>query len=194
MPNTMLSLQYATPLAWVEAVLADFNRFLIDHAAAEKKASGMAISMLSHYPDRPNIVSAMVDLAIEEMTHFREVIKLLHARGLQLAADTRDPYVNALRALARRDSEDYLLDRLLIAGIIEKRGCERFSLVAEALPEGKLQQFYQSISRSEAKHGELFLRLAGPWFAPENIATRLAQLLSEEAKIVAALPITAALH
>ena len=39
--------------------MADFDSFLLDHAAAEKKASGMAISMLSHYPDKVELVAAM---------------------------------------------------------------------------------------------------------------------------------------
>ena len=32
-------LLFDTPSAWVDAVLADFDSFLLDHAAAEKKAS-----------------------------------------------------------------------------------------------------------------------------------------------------------
>ena len=47
----MFELKYHTPFEWTEVVLADFETFLQDHAAAEKKASGMAMSMLSHYPD-----------------------------------------------------------------------------------------------------------------------------------------------
>ena len=41
------SLRFATPQAWIATVLADFDQFIIDHAAAEKKASGMVTSMLS---------------------------------------------------------------------------------------------------------------------------------------------------
>ena len=78
-----MKLRFNTPDSWIEAVLADFDTFLIDHAAAEKKASGMAMSMLSHYPDREVLVKAMTDLAIEELTHFRKVIKILYQRGLQ---------------------------------------------------------------------------------------------------------------
>ena len=62
-----------TQYPWVEVVLADFNTFLSDHASAEKKASGMALSMASHYPDRPDILIAMTDLAIEELTHYKPV-------------------------------------------------------------------------------------------------------------------------
>ena len=99
MPDSPL--RYATPLAWTEAVMADFDAFLLDHAAAEKKASGMAISMLSHYPDRVELVAAMAELAVEELTHYREVVKWIHRRGLLTAADRKDHYVLALRNAIR---------------------------------------------------------------------------------------------
>ncbi|MEY3006572.1 MAG: hypothetical protein RI942_914, partial [Pseudomonadota bacterium] len=68
-------LRQATSRDWIDTVMADFDTFLLDHAAAEKKASGMAISMLSHYPDKVELVSTMADLAVEELTHYREVVK-----------------------------------------------------------------------------------------------------------------------
>ena len=190
MPN----LRYSTPQLWVETVLADLDTFLIDHAAAEKKASGMAISMLSHYPDKPELVKAMIDLSIEEMTHFREVVKIMAARGVQLQADTRDSYVNQLRKHMRQGSELYMLDRLLIAGIIEARGCERFGLVAQGLPEGELKGFYKAITESEARHQELFEELALLYFPEAVVTARMDELLDAEAQICAALPIMCALH
>jgi tRNA-(ms[2]io[6]A)-hydroxylase len=192
MPDSPL--RHATPLAWTEAVMADFDAFLLDHAAAEKKASGMAISMLSHYPDRVELVAAMAELAVEELTHYREVVKWIHRRGLLTAADRKDHYVLALRNAIRTGSEVYLLDRLLTASIIEARGAERFALVAAALPPGALKKFYLSIARSEERHYELFLNLAGKYLDAQAIAARWDELLDIEAGIVAALPIQAALH
>lgn len=174
--------------------MADFDAFLLDHAAAEKKASGMAISMLSHYPDRVELVAAMAELAVEELTHYREVVKWIHRRGLLTAADRKDHYVLALRKAIRIGSEVYLLDRLLTASIIEARGAERFALVAAALPPGALKKFYLSIARSEERHYELFLNLAGKYLDAQVIAARWDELLDIEAGIVAALPIQAALH
>jgi tRNA-(ms[2]io[6]A)-hydroxylase len=191
MSNPLL---YTTPAAWTETVLADFDRFLLDHAAAEKKASGMAISMLSHYPDRVELVSAMADLAVEELTHYREVVKWIHQRGLITAADEKDPYVLQFRESMRRGREVYLLDRLLVAGIIEARGAERFGLVAQALEAGPLQKFYQSIARSEERHFELFLQLAGRYFDAATVQQRWDELLQVEADIVERLPLRAALH
>ena len=187
-------LKSPSPQAWTDCVLRDFDAFLLDHAAAEKKASGMALSMVSHYPDRPRLVLAMAELAVEEMVHFREVIKIIQSRGLTLGADVKDPYVNCIRGLLRQGSELYLLDRLLTAGVIEARGAERFGLIAEALPEGELKTFYRSITRSEDRHFELFLDLASEYFSAEIIESRWQEILTFESQVVSELPIRAALH
>ena len=125
-----------TPPGWLDAVFADFDAFLKDHASCEKKASGMALNIASHYPDRPALVNAMAELAVEELSHYREVVRLLTERGLPPGADSKDAYVGALNALIRRGSDVYLLDRLLQAAVIERRGHERFAMLAAALPSG----------------------------------------------------------
>lgn len=190
----MSILQYASCDGWLAAVMADFDGFMQDHASAEKKASGMAINLISHYPDRRELVAVMAELAVEELSHFREVIRLLHERGLQPAGDARDPYVAALRQTIRRGPDHYLLDQLLLGGIIEARGAERFGLIAEALPAGRLQTFYRAITRSEGRHHEVFFDLARHYFAPAEVEQRSAELLAQEAAICAALPLRAALH
>lgn len=183
-----------TDPAWVEAVLADFNTFLIDHAAAEKKASGMAMSMALRYRDRERLVTEMLDLAIEEMMHFRECVRLIHERGLQLLPDDKDDYVNALRAQVRTGRDTGFLDRLLIGSIIEARGVERFGLIAEALPEGEMKDFYVAITRSEERHNDLFFELAEAYFDEEEVVNRLDELVRFEAELLLSLPIRAALH
>lgn len=192
--STPLELRTATSKAWLDAVLGDFDRFLLDHAACERKASGMAMHLAAHYRDRAVLVDAMVDLACEELDHFREVYRLARDRGLVLAADEKDPYVNAMNALSRRGTEGYFLDRLLLAGIVEARGCERFGIVADALAEGDLKDFYQRITRSEARHHELFVSLAAEYFPEAEIRCRWEELLDCEGEIVAGLPARAALH
>lgn len=189
-----VDLAYQTPQAWVDAVMADFDRFLLDHATAEKKASGMAMSMLSHYPDRTELVNAMADLAIEEMTHFREVIKLVHERGGMAEKDEKDPYVNEFRKAFRRGKEEYFLDRMLVGAVIEARGAERFGLIAEALEPGKLKTFYTAITRSETRHEGLFVDLAYIYFDKAEVDKRLQELITIEADIVKQLPFRAALH
>ena len=179
---------------WIQAVLSDFDSFLQDHAAAEKKASGMALSMLSHYPDRILLVTKMTDLAIEELIHYREVLRWIHSRGLVTASDTKDPYVLGLRQVIRKETNTYLLDRLLTASVIEARGAERFALIADAIERPPLKNFYKSLAKSEARHYRLFLELAEEYFDSSAIELRWKEILNIEAEVVSKLPIRAALH
>ncbi len=189
-----MRLKIPTSSEWMEAVLSDFDSFLRDHASCERKASGSALNLASHYPDRRELVSTMIELAREELAHFAGVYGHMAARGLILGPDRKDPYVARLSREYRKGSEDYFLDRLLVAGILEARGCERFGLVAGALPAGDLKDFYAEIARSEVRHQDLYLRLALLYFAEPAVAARLEELLASEARIVAELPLRAALH
>lgn len=193
MPNLDLS---PTPDQWIECVLNDFDSFLLDHASAEKKASGMAINMLSHYPDKTHLVKVMTDLAIEELNHFKEVLKIIHDRNIVLAGDKKDPYINQFLKCIGKGTEQYLIDRLLIAGIIEARGHQRFSLIAEHLSseQKSLKSFYHTITRSEERHALVFIELATHYAENIDIDKRCSELLAQEAEIVAKLPIRAALH
>ena len=194
----MLELRVATADPWVAVVLDGFDDFLLDHAACERKASANALSLVTHYPDRQELVRLMIELAREELHHFQQVHQLIEDRGLLLTRDRKDPYLNALLKRIRRGREDYFLDRLLIAGIAEARGCERFGLISAALEksgaDSNLAAFYANLSESEARHRELFIDLAGLYFDPKDVASRLSEWLDDEARIVSELPIIAALH
>ncbi len=184
----------ATSAEWLRVVLGDFDSFLRDHASCEKKASGMALSVASHYPDKPELLNAMADLAVEELGHYREVRRLLTERGLSPGSDEKDPYMRGLQAHIRKGPDLYLLDRLLVAAVVEKRGCERFGLIAEALPDGSLKQFYKGITASENRHWRLFVNLATTHCKPDLIGPRLLELAAAEGKVLAGVPIRAALH
>lgn len=188
------TLQQPSPRAWLDCVLGDFNQFLVDHASCEKKASGMALSIISHYPDKPELIKAMLNLALEELSHFREVMTILMNRGLQAGADSKDEYVNRLHLAMNRGKQAYLMDRLLIASIVEARGAERFAMIAEALQDGHLKAFYEKIAQSESRHYQLFLDLAEQHCEPELLRPRLKELLELEASIIRDLPPKAALH
>ena len=180
--------------AWLQCVLSDFTTFIQDHAANERKASSMAMSMVSHYPDRTQLTRAMIDLALEELNHFRQVYRLIEERGLKLTADVKDLYVNALRQKLRKPSHDYFLDRLLSAAVIEARGAERFEMIGNALEDAKLASFYQTLARSESQHHQLFLDLALTYVDPSEVDPRLEFWLTEEAAVLAALPVRPRLH
>ncbi len=187
-------LRCATDPAWVEVVKSDFDRFLIDHAACERKASALAMSMVQHYPDKPELIQGMIDLAIEELAHFREVMKLMVQRGLRQSNDEKDPYINALLKHVRKGHAEYLLDRLLIFSIVERRGHERFYLMGQALEDEKLKDFYVRLANAEHRHYTLFMQLAHRYFDSAMVSARLDELLDAEADIVRRLPLRPAVH
>ena len=80
----MIKLKFKTPAGWAEGIVEAMDVFLPDHAAAEKKASSMAMTMVAHYPDKPELVSAMIDLALEEG---KSCIALLKAVALEGRGD-----------------------------------------------------------------------------------------------------------
>jgi len=191
----MLRLRSTTSDVWVDAVVGDLDGFLKDHAANERKVSASAMTLAVQYPERRPLVDAMVALARKELAHFARVYALLIARGQTLGQDAPDRYMRAMRRLIRkRDVEEYLLDRLIVFGVVEARACERFAVLGKALPEAALREFYRRLARAEARHHGLFLRLAHRYAACRIVKTRLDTVLDAEAKIVAALPIRAALH
>ncbi len=81
-------LKLDSPDEWLETVLANFDEFLVDHAANEKKASAAALSMVAHYPDKVTLVETMVDLALEELNHYRQVLNLTLNPVFSLSAAT----------------------------------------------------------------------------------------------------------
>jgi tRNA-(ms[2]io[6]A)-hydroxylase len=194
MIHAMVALRTTSSSVWLSTVLADFDTFLLDHAAAERKASAAALSLIAHYPDRRELVAAMMDLAREELEHFYQVYRRIEERGLVLGPDGKDPYLKAMRGEIRSGREDYFLDRLLVSGVVEARGCERFGMIARALSDPPLRSFYREISASEARHGTLFIDLARVYFSQASVDGRLAELLDAEAKIVDGLTIRPAIH
>ncbi len=180
---------------WVNTVLNNFDNFLQDHASCERKASSMAMSLIAKYPDRLEIIPELIETAVEELEHFRDVYALMKEKGVPLAKEmTKDLYVQELLTLLRSDTMNRFMDRLLLASIIECRGAERFKLIYEALPEGELKKFYHRLWISEAKHGNIFVKMALHYFDKEAVYKRLNELVAAEAPILQALPLKAALH
>ena len=97
----------------MQVILGDFDAFLQDHANCERKASALAMSLVVKYPDRTRILPALIDLALEELEHFRQVYELMARRNLTLTKDTNDPYVLELTKLMRHGRDERFVDRML---------------------------------------------------------------------------------
>lgn len=191
----MLRLRHATPRAWTDLVRADLTAFLQDHAANERKVAQSALLLATHYPRHVELVDAALEIADEELQHFRLVWGLLKGRGADLGYDAPDPYMKEMfGAVRKKYGDDNLLDRLVMYGIVEARGCERFGLLADAFEGEPLGPIYRDLERSEARHHGLYLRLARRYFDEAAVDARLEELLVHEAAVMARLPLRPALH
>jgi len=184
----------ATPLAWVDAVLADFPTFVVDHASCERKASSVGLSFVVRYPDRTGILEPMIHFAREELEHFHQVYRLMARLGLSPLPDQEDEYVNILMKACRTGREERFLDRLLVSGVIEARGAERLQLISEHLVDDDLRNFYARLARAEMSHKSLFVDLALKYFDEGTVKKRLDEFLALEARAIASVPIRALVH
>ena len=184
-----------SPPEWIEAVMADFDSFLRDHADCERKASSTALSLVAKYPDRIEILPELIEIAIEELDHFRQVYALMESRGITLAHSIpEDPYIKALIGRMHSGIKERFLDRLLIASVVETRGAERFHLVADALDDPELKKFYKMLWTSEARHGDVYVKMALNYFDEKKVYDRLKWWIDVEADVISKLVIRAALH
>ena len=109
----MLPLRYPTPDRWTAVVVAGLDLFLKDHAANERKVSASALRLAVHYPGRTALVEAMVDLAREELDHFKRVNDQLgHQVGdrvLTAVAQCIEEQLRSLDRVGRNGGEEFLV-------------------------------------------------------------------------------------
>lgn len=181
----MLSLKSSSPQRWLDQVLPDLPTLLIDHAHCEKKAAGTALNLIFAYVDRVELCREMADIVDEELQHFRMVLDLLERRGIRFRRLPPGGYGRQLNDLVRKSEPEKAVDRLLVAGLIEARSCERFGLLRDHLPDRELASFYDALFESEARHHSTYVRLANLFRSEDVVRSRLEELAAAEAAIIA---------
>lgn len=149
----------ATPDAWVAAACERWQELLVDHLACEKKAASTALSLIFAYPEDDALTLALSRLAREELRHFEQVQALMRQLNVRYLRVKPGRYAGGLRAVSRTSEPDRKLDLLLTGALIEARSAERFAKLAPQL-QAPLDRFYGQLQRSEARHFQLYLRLA----------------------------------
>ena len=181
----MLSLQSASDARWLAQVDAHLDDILIDHAHCEKKAAGVAMNLLFSYVDHVPLARAMTEIVNEELAHFQLVLDLLERRGIPFRKLSPSSYGQRLHALVRKEEPARAIDRLLVAGLIEARSCERFAVLRDHVADAELREFYGSLFESEARHHATYVRLACDVAPEETVRERLHWLAAQEAAIIA---------
>ncbi len=173
---------------WVKHIAeGNISEILTDHAWCEQKAASSAISLLVYYSYHEDLVEQMADLAQEEMSHFRMVLKEIQKRGLTLGPERKDSYVNELSKFIKgkgQSRQGLLADKLLFAAMIEARSCERFKVLSENIDDADLGQFYHKLMISEARHYTLFLKLAHQLCPDIDVDARWEAFLEYEGRVI----------
>ncbi len=182
----MLGLKLPTDPRWVDIVETNIEEILTDHAFCEQKATTNAISIIVSFPEYTELVTDMIKLAQEELSHFEMVHEKIKARGLKLGRERKDEYVGELYSFMRKGYKRniVLIDRLLFGALIEARSCERFKLLSEKISDPDLQEFYRELMISEATHYTTFLGYARQYAEGEDVDKRWQEFLDFEASIL----------
>ena len=192
----MLGLKLPTDPRWVNIVEKNIDEILIDHAYCELKATSTAISLINSFPEYTELVTEMVALVKEEISHFKLVQDKLLSRGIELGRDRKDDYVIELHKFFPKGGSrtTQLVHRLLYAGLIEARSCERFRLLSEQLSDPELAKFYRDLMVSEANHYTMFLNFARKYGNRKEVDQKWQDLLDFEAQIMKNLSKDASIH
>lgn len=182
----MFKLKLPTDPRWVDIVETNISEILTDHAYCEQKAASNAISIVVRYPEKTDLVRAMLEVAREELEHFQRVHEKLIDRGYVLGRERKDEYVNRLMEFMRKGGSrtQQLIDRLMFAAMIEARSCERFKVLSERISDPDLSSFYEELMVSEANHYTLFLGFARELAEGEDVEKRWQEWLDYEGEII----------
>lgn len=182
----MLGLKLPTDPRWVNLAEKSLEEILTDHAFCEQKAASACISIVQQYPDYEAIVDAVSPVVTEEWGHFRMVVKELKRRHLKLGRQRADRYVNELLRFQKKGGsrDTQLLEKLLMAALIEARSCERFRLLSIGLEDEHLRSFYHEFMVSEAGHYRMFLDLAHQYIDADIVKKRWHEWLAYEAALM----------
>ncbi len=182
----MLNLASTTSQRWLQQVDSHLDEILIDHAHCEKKASGCALNLIFAYVEHEDLCREMTQIVNEELDHFHQVLDLLRRRDIRFRRLKPSNYGRQLNDLVRKIEPQRAIDRLLVAGLIEARSCERFDILRNHIQDRELADFYDSLFESEARHHSTYVRLAKTFGSEDEVRERLETLSQLEAEIIEA--------
>ena len=181
----MFKLRLLTDPRWANIAEGNLEEILTDHAWCEQKATTNAITIITMVPEYPEIITELLKIAQEELEHFQMVHEIIKKRGYTFGRERKDDYVGQLyKFIVQGSREDYIIDRLLFAAMIEARSCERFKVLTENIKDEELKAFYKELMISEAGHYTTFIGFARELGDVEKVNARWEEWLDYEAEII----------
>jgi tRNA-(ms[2]io[6]A)-hydroxylase len=167
-----------TPRNWAKKAVESVSDLLIDHAHCERKAAQSAMTLIYRYPHL-HFVNELSRLIREEMVHFEQVLRFLKLYNIKFRSLKPSGYGQFLASLVNIDNQ-YLINHLIINGIIEARSCERMGAFSEFVnPE--LSTFYKKLHDAERRHCSMYIDFAQS-LSKESIDWRIKEFAIKESE------------
>jgi tRNA 2-(methylsulfanyl)-N6-isopentenyladenosine37 hydroxylase len=182
----MLRLYSTTRKDWLSQSLHNLDEILLDHAHCEKKAASMAVSFLFRYPEHPEIMKPLSELAREELRHFEHVLQIMQQRDIPFKRQKPSTYAGRLVKIVRRDEPERMLDIMICAALIEARSCERMKILSEGLIpiDTSLAQFYKGLLVCEARHHQMYIDILDNIYDKDIVRQRLTEIAKHESEVL----------
>ncbi|MBD3639015.1 MAG: tRNA-(ms[2]io[6]A)-hydroxylase [Crocinitomicaceae bacterium] len=182
----MLGLELETDPRWANIAENNLPEILTDHAWCEQKAASNAISLITLNPEKTDLVEKLMEIAMEELDHFRQVHEIILKRGFEFGRERKDDYVNQLYKFCRKGGkpEESLVDRLLFSAMVEARSCERFKVLSDNIKDEELANFYRELMISEAGHYTTFIKFAKQYAKDIDVDKRWKEWLAYEGDLI----------
>jgi tRNA-(ms[2]io[6]A)-hydroxylase len=195
---SVLRLQLPTDPRWVNIVEENIEEILTDHAWCEQKAATNAITIVTINSEYPDLVTDMLALAKEELTHFEMVHEIIKKRGLVLGRERKDGYVGELAKYMKQSNTGSrvsgFVERMLFSAMVEARSCERFKVLSQNIQDEELSKFYWDLMESEAGHYTTFITYARKYGQGIDVEKRWREWLEFEASIIASYGTSSTVH
>lgn len=182
----MLHLKLETDPRWTFIAEENIEEILTDHAWCEQKAATNAITIITHNSQYEDLVTALLELAKEELEHFQMVHDIIKKKGYTLGRERKDSYVNELYKFMNKGGNHLqsMVDRLLFSAMIEARSCERFKMLSQNVKDPELSKFYYDLMVSEAGHYTLFITFARKYGKEIDVDKRWKELVEFEGELI----------
>ena len=174
-----------TPKTWTSQAIKRIPELLSDHACCEKKAAQMALSLMSSFHRHPKVIEKLSKIAREELVHYEQVLKLHTRLEIRFNPKPAGRYAKVLWSGIDQSNQYRLVDKLMIAAIIEARSCERFACLVPVLPD-PLSSYYSRLYEAEKRHACIYLQFAELITSSDMIKKRLQYFLEIENECIMA--------
>ena len=170
-----------TQPGWLELNSANLDEFLTEAADCERKASALAMQFTSKYPKYKELMNGLVSIAIGNLQNFQALLGHFDKKGIEMLREIqKNLYTINLIYKCRHKHRERLLDKFIVASLLELRAAERYDQLINKLETKKMQSLLSRISARKKIHSEEYLQLTAKYFKAEEIKKRVKYFIQIE--------------